>query len=250
MDEPSTTDGGTDAATFGDGAPAHLRDALCLVLDTDDLVAARRTAATLAPWFGTVKVGLELFSAAGPDAVTLFVDAGFRVFCDLKLHDIPNTVGSAARVLGSSGARWVTVHPSGGGAMLRAAVESMAEGAAAVGAEAPGVLGVTVLTSDETAGRSVLEERCELAAASGCAGIVCAAPDLVVTEPWADRLVRVVPGIRMPGGDVHDQARVASPGDALDAGADLLVVGRAVTAAPDPVVAATDLVAHLAGGRA
>ena len=236
-------------ATSLDAAPAHLRDALCLVLDGDDLVAARRTAAALAPWFGTVKVGLELFSAAGPDAVTVFVEAGFRVFCDLKLHDIPNTVGSAARVLGSSGARWVTVHTSGGEAMLRAAVDSMAEGAAGGGAEAPGVLGVTVLTSDETAGRSVLEQRCELAATTGCAGIVCAAPDLPVTDPWADRLVRVVPGIRMPGGDAHDQARVASPRDALAAGADLLVVGRAVTAARDPQVAAAELVAHLAGDR-
>ena len=236
-------------ATSLDAAPAYLRDALCLVLDVDDLVAARRTAAALAPWFGTVKVGLELFSAAGPDAVAGFVEAGFRVFCDLKLHDIPNTVGSAARVLGSSGARWVTVHTSGGEAMLRAAVDSMAEGAAAVGAEAPGVLGVTVLTSDETAGRSVLEQRCELAATTGCAGIVCAAPDLPATDPWADRLVRVVPGIRMPGGDAHDQARVASPRDALAAGADLLVVGRAVTAARDPQVAAAELVAHLAGDR-
>jgi len=118
-----------------------------------------------------------------------------------------------------------------------------------VGAEAPGVLGVTVLTSDETAGRSVLEQRCELAATTGCAGIVCAAPDLPVTDPWADRLVRVVPGIRMPGGDAHDQARVASPRDALAAGADLLVVGRAVTAARDPQVAAAELVAHLAGDR-
>ncbi len=230
--------------------PAHVREALCLVLDVDDLVAARRTATALGPWFGTVKVGLELFSAAGPDAVTGFVEDGFRVFCDLKLHDIPNTVGSAARVLGSSGARWVTVHTSGGEAMLRAAVESMAEGASLVGAEAPGVLGVTVLTSDETAGRHVLEERCELAASTGCAGIVCAAPDLQVTDPWADRLVRVVPGIRMPGGDVHDQARVATPRDALAAGADLLVVGRAVTAAPDPAAAAADLVAHLVGSDA
>ena len=234
---------------FRDSAPPHIRDALCLVLDVDDLVAARRTAAALAPWFGTVKVGLELFSAAGPDAVTSFVEDGFRVFCDLKLHDIPNTVGSAARVLGASGASWVTVHTAGGEAMLRAAVESMADGASRVGAEAPGVLGVTVLTSDQTAGRQMLEDRCELAVSTGCAGIVCAAPDLPVTDPWADRLVRVVPGIRMPGGDIHDQSRVATPSDALAAGADLLVVGRAVTAAPDPVAAAVDLVTHLAGHR-
>lgn len=234
-------------ATIGVEVPVEIRRRLCLVLDVDDLVVARRTATRLAPWFSTVKVGLELFTAAGPEAVATFVNAGFDVFCDLKLHDIPNTVGSAAQVLGASGARWATVHTSGGAAMLRAAVEGMAEGAERVGAIPPGVLGVTVLTSDEVAGRQVLEERCGLAVESGCAGIVCAAPDLGVTDPWSDRLVRAVPGIRMPGGEVHDQSRVASPRDALAAGADLLVVGRAVTAAPDPAAAAADLVAHLTG---
>tara|TARA_B110000014_G_C19880065_1_gene455513 strand:- start:336 stop:731 length:396 start_codon:yes stop_codon:yes gene_type:complete len=131
--------------------------------------------------------------------------------------------------------------------MLQAAVEGLTEGAASVGAAAPGALGVTVLTSDDVAGTEVLAARCELAATSGCEGIVCAAPDLPTTDPWSDRLVRVVPGIRMPGGATHDQARVATPREALAAGADLLVVGRAVTAADDPVQAATDLAAHLAG---
>ena len=109
----------------------------------------------------------------------------------------------------------------------------------------PGALGVTVLTSDDIADGGLLRDRCELAAASGCEGIVCAAPDLSATDPWSDRLVRVVPGIRMPGGATHDQARVASPRDALAAGADLLVVGRAVTAAEDPVAAAAAMVDHL-----
>ena len=227
--------------------PEEVRRRLCLVLDVDDLVAARRTADLLAPWFGTVKVGLELFSAAGPEAVATFAESGFDVFCDLKLHDIPNTVWSAARVLGTSGARWVTVHTSGGAPMLQAAVAGLTEGAASVGAAVPGALGVTVLTSDDVAGADVLTTRCELAATSGCEGIVCAAPDLPTTDPWSDRLVRVVPGIRMPGGATHDQARVATPREALAAGADLLVVGRAVTAADDPVQAATDLAAHLAG---
>jgi len=225
--------------------PEEVRHRLCLVLDVDDLVVAQRTARLLGPWFGTVKVGLELFSAAGPEAVTSFVEAGFDVFCDLKLHDIPNTVGSAARVLGTLGARWVTVHTSGGAPMLRAAVDGLAAGAAAAGAAVPGALGVTVLTSDDVADGGVLRDRCDLAAASGCEGIICAAPDLSATDPWSDRLVRVVPGIRMPGGATHDQARVASPRDALAAGADLLVVGRAVTAAEDPVAAAAAMVDHL-----
>jgi orotidine-5'-phosphate decarboxylase len=218
--------------------PEEVRRRLCLVLDVDDLVVARRTARLLGPWFGTVKVGLELFSAAGPEAVTSFVEAGFDVFCDLKLHDIPNTVGSAARVLGALGARWVTVHTSGGAPMLRAAVDGLAAGAAAAGVALPGALGVTVLTSDAVADGGVLRDRCDLAAASGCEGIICAAPDQPVRP-------RVVPGIRMPGGATHDQARVASPRDALAAGADLLVVGRAVTAAEDPVAAAAAMVDHL-----
>ena len=225
--------------------PEEVRRRLCLVLDVDDLVVARRTARLLAPWFSTVKVGLELFSASGPEAVTSFVEEGFDVFCDLKLHDIPNTVGSAARVLGALGARWVTVHTSGGGPMLRAAVDGLAAGAAAAGVAVPGALGVTVLTSDDVADGSVLKDRCDLAVASGCEGIVCAAPDLPATDPWSGRLVRVVPGIRMPGGAAHDQARVASPREALAAGADLLVVGRAVTAAEDPVAAAVAMVDHL-----
>ena len=224
-----------------------IRSRLALALDVDDLIEAKRLAASLSPYFGTIKVGLELYVAAGPTSVGYFAEAGFDVFCDLKLHDIPNTVERAARVVGSLGARWMTAHASGGSDMLRAAVEGLAEGAANAEMPTPGVLGVTVLTSDQTAGREVLEQRCDLAASTGCAGIVCAAPDLPVTDPWADQLIRVVPGIRMPGGDVHDQARVATPRDAMAAGADLLVVGRAVTAAPDPVAAAVELVTHLAG---
>jgi len=237
--------GWSEVSVVDHEVPEEVRHRLCLVLDVDDLVVAQRTARLLGPWFGTVKVGLELFSAAGPEAVTSFVEAGFDVFCDLKLHDIPNTVGSAARVLGTLGARWVTVHTSGGAPMLRAAVDGLAAGAAAAGAAVPGALGVTVLTSDDVADGGVLRDRCDLAAASGCEGIICAAPDLSATDPWSDRLVRVVPGIRMPGGATHDQARVASPRDALAAGADLLVVGRAVTAAEDPVAAAAAMVDHL-----
>ena len=109
----------------------------------------------------------------------------------------------------------------------------------------PGALGVTILTSDDVADGGILRDRCDLAVASGCEGIVCAAPDLPATDPWSDRLVRVVPGIRMPGGATHDQARVASPRDALAAGADLLVVGRAVTGAEDPAAAAAAMVEHL-----
>ncbi|MDP6975038.1 MAG: orotidine-5'-phosphate decarboxylase [Acidimicrobiales bacterium] len=227
--------------------PAEIRDRLALALDVDDIVAARRLAFDLEPFFGTLKVGLELFTGAGPDAVSGFAAAGFDVFCDLKLHDIPTTVGRAARVVGSLGARWLTVHTQGGDEMLRAAVEGVAAGAEGVGLEPPGILGVTVLTSDASADRADLESRTALAAEAGCAGIICAATDLEATAPWADRLVRVVPGTRLPGGETHDQARVTTPREAIEGGADLLVVGRAVTAADEPILAAAELVGHLLG---
>ena len=103
------------------------------------------------------------------------------------------------------------------------------------------------LTSDQVASQEQLEERCGLAVDSGCEGIVCAATDLAATSRFAGRLVRAVPGLRLPGGVTHDQARVASPREALDEGADLLVVGRAVTAVDDPAAACEDLVDHLLG---
>ncbi len=125
-------DHGRPYAERVDADPGHLRIGLMadnhrVPTHADCEEATRRTADLLAPWFGTVKVGLELFSAAGPEAVATFAESGFDVFCDLKLHDIPNTVRSAARVLGTSGARWVTVHTSGGAPMLQAAVEGLEE---------------------------------------------------------------------------------------------------------------------------
>ena len=240
-------DGHLDQIADEGEVPAEIRGRLALALDVDDVVAARRLAFDLEPFFGTVKVGLELFCATDNDTVSVFASAGFDVFCDLKLHDIPTTVEKAARVVGSLGARWLTVHTLGGGDMLRAAVAGAAAGAESVDLPPPGILGVTVLTSDATADRSELERRTALAAESGCAGIVCAATDLGVTARWADSLVRVVPGTRLPGGDAHDQARVTTPREAIEDGADLLVVGRAVTGADEPILAAAELVGHLLG---
>jgi orotidine-5'-phosphate decarboxylase len=210
------------------------RDRLALALDVDDLVVALRLARRLRPWFGVAKVGFELFGAAGPETVSALTIEGYRVFVDLKLHDIPTTVGRAARVLGGLGAAFVTVHTQGGEEMMRAAVSGMAEGAAAAGAPTPCVLGVTVLTSDTEATSDVLASRSRAAAAAGCGGLVCAASDLVVTRRWAPGLLTMVPGIRPSGTSTDDQARAATPGAAIVAGADILVIGRAVTAAEDP----------------
>ena len=128
-----------------DNVPLEVKSRLGLALDVDDLTDARRLAGSLFDFFGTVKGGLQLYTAAGPDSVGVFTEAGFDVFCDLKLHDIPTTVHKAARVVGSVGARWVTAHAAGGEEMLKAAVDGLREGAESVGLPTPGVLGVTGL---------------------------------------------------------------------------------------------------------
>ncbi len=223
-----------------------IRSRLALVLDVDDLVVAVRLARELRPWFGVAKIGLELYSAAGPDAIGALMDNGYEVFVDLKLLDIPTTVGRASRVLGSLGARYLTMHARGDADMLRAGVEGLREGAALAGLPDPYPLAVTVLTSDDGAPPHILPYRVALAAETDCGGIVCAAADLVEARQIAPRLLRVVPGIRPAGTDVHDQARPATPREAMDAGADLLVIGRAVTEAPDHVAAAQAIADELA----
>jgi orotidine-5'-phosphate decarboxylase len=213
---------------------ADVRDRLALALDMDELDAALQLATRVGEWFGVAKIGLELFAAAGPAAVAALDAEGYHVFLDLKLHDIPTTVGRAARVIGGLGVAYTTVHTAGGGAMLRAAVEGMAEGARTAGVAAPTVLGVTVLTSETDAPAQLLRDRAAAAAAAGCGGVVCAASDLPEIRRAASSLLTVVPGIRPAGVAADDQARAASPGAAIGAGADILVIGRAVTAAGDP----------------
>jgi orotidine-5'-phosphate decarboxylase len=227
------------------GVPPDVRARLALVLDTDDLVAALRLARDLQPWFGVAKVGLELYSAAGPDAITSLAEQGYDVFVDLKLLDIPTTVNKAARVLGSLGARYLTLHARGDAPMLTAGVEGLAEGADWAGLPEPRALAVTVLTSDAGAPPHIFGHRVALAVETGCGGLVCAADDLAEARQLAPRLMRVVPGIRRAGTDVHDQARAATPRAAFDGGADLLVIGRTVTQADDPAAAAAALVAEL-----
>ena len=225
--------------------PPELREKLALVLDSDDLVAALRLADQLSPWFGVAKVGLELFSAAGPDAVASLTRMGFKVFLDLKLYDIPTTVHRSARVLGGLGASYLNLHAQGGLDMLRAGVEGLAEGSIEAGVEPAVALAVTVLTSDAGAPAHILGQRVRLARQAGCGGVVCAAADLAEVKAIAPELVTVVPGIRPAGVPHHDQARPATPEEALAGGADVLVVGRAVTAAQDPASAASALVSAL-----
>jgi len=215
------------------------------VLDVDDLVVALRRAKELKPWFGTAKVGLELYSSVGPDSITSLTDLGYNVFADLKFYDIPTTVNKGARVIGSLGARYLNFHAQGGSAMLRAGEEGLKQGAADAGMPEPLALAVTVLTSDTDAPPHILGKRVQAALESDCDGIVCAASDVHEAKQYGPRLVAVVPGIRPAGFPRHEQARAATPREALDAGADLLVIGRSVTAVDDPQAVAAAIVEEL-----
>lgn len=228
--------------TFEIEAPQEIRSRFCLALDTDDLVEATRQARAIGPWFGTVKIGLELYSSAGPDAVAAMRELGLDVFVDLKLHDIPTTVHKTARVLGSLDIAYLTFHAHGGVDMLRAGVEGAYEGAGAAQVQQPRPLAVTVLSSDATAPPHVLTRRVEVALEGGCAGLVCAVADVASARELLPDLFIAATGIRGSGDDSHDQRRVATPGQAFAAGADLLVLGRSITESSDPVLAAAGLV--------
>lgn len=196
------------------------------------------------------KVGLELFCAAGPDVVSRLSGEGKRIFLDLKLHDIPHTVSRAVTAAAALGADLLTVHALGGPAMLEAAVA-----AASHAAGRPGVLAVTLLTSmDQHAATAVglagaltddVLRLADLAARARAHGVVCSAWErrqIALRQPG---LAALVPGIRAAGTSADDQARVASPAEAVREGADYLVVGRAVTRAPDPRAALERVLAEV-----
>jgi len=162
-----------------------------------------------------------------------------EVFADIKLHDIPTTVGRAARVLGRQGVRYLNFHAAGGVDMLRAGVEGLAEGARDAGHTAPVPIAVTVLTSDPDAG--AFDVRLANAIEAGCGGVVCSVQEIERVHAARPDFVAIVPGVRFADGAVHDQARVGTPESVVLAGGDVLVIGRAVTRADDPRAAAQRL---------
>jgi len=229
---------------------------LIVALDVASAEEAVALATTLKDHVGGFKVGLELLMGPGPSLLGIIDELGRPVFCDAKLHDIPTTVRRAARRLGRFGARWVTVHASGGSAMLEAAVEGLQDGAAG---RAAGVMAVTVLTSLDDAdlakvgvagssGKQV-SRLARLASECGVEGVVCSVKELGDVAQVAPGLVRATPGIRPAGEDPGDQARVATPGEAAARGADLIIVGRPITRAGDPVRAAQRVVSEALAGR-
>ncbi|MGH2723157.1 MAG: orotidine-5'-phosphate decarboxylase [Actinomycetota bacterium] len=220
---------------------------IVVALDTSDPDAAEKLARRLAGTVGMVKVGLELFTAAGPSAVERIRPHG-PVFLDLKLHDIPTTVARAAGNAGRLGAALLSVHALGGPEMVRAAVDGAGRGAAEAGVEPPRVLGVTVLSSLAEAGGASPASLAWEAVEAGAAGAVVSGDDVkVVREALGPDPLLVVPGIRPVGHETNDHARVLTPAEALEAGADYLVVGRPVTESPDPAAAARSILGGLAG---
>lgn len=216
-----------------------------VALDVGTAEEAVRLAQLLSPHVGGFKVGLELLMGPGPAVVAALAALGKPVFADAKLHDIPTTVGRAARQLGRLGARWVTVHAAGGSRMLSAAVDGLADGA---GGRTAGILAVTVLTSMDAAdlieggvtgspGRQTAR-LAKLAVSARCEGIICSPEELGVIAQVAPDLLKVTPGIRDSGSGTDDQRRTAGPREAIERGADYLVIGRPILRAPDPVEAA------------
>jgi orotidine-5'-phosphate decarboxylase len=218
---------------------------LVVALDRADADEAERLARVLAGEVGLLKVGLELFVAAGP-AVVGRVREHAPVFLDLKLHDIPATVEGAARGAARLGARLLTVHAVGGPAMVEAAVRGAEAGAAEAGVEPPGVIAVTVLSS---LGGESLASPASLAfeaVAAGAAGCVVSGEDVgEVRQVLGEEPVLVVPGIRPEGSSSNDHVRVLTPREAVRAGADFLVIGRPVTEAADPAAMARGIVARI-----
>jgi orotidine-5'-phosphate decarboxylase len=224
------------------------RDKLALALDVPDLEQAEQLAKEVGQWFGVAKVGLELFSAAGPEAISRLRALDLRVFVDLKLHDIPTTVGRAARVLGRYGAAYVNFHAAGSVDMMRAAVNGLSEGARAAGHPEPVPIAVTVLTSDPDT--SAFATRLDDAIESGCRGVVCSAHEVARVHAARPDFVTIVPGVRFAEDARNDQARIDTPDGAVREGADVLVIGRTVTAADDVRAAAQRVFDAVAGATA
>jgi len=220
-------------------------DPIIVALDVDDWDRAMRILDSLQGKVETIKVGLEAYTCLGSKILQELRSRDFRIFADLKLHDIPNTVQGAVRGLVRKGVDMLTVHTLGGGFMLRAAADAAREEAAVAGIAPPHVLGVTVLTSiDRTSieemglGKGMDELVLSLARLGmdyGLDGVVASAVEAErLRKELGEEAIIVTPGIRLPGAEAHDQARVMGPAEALAAGADYLVVGRMIVDDPDP----------------
>ena len=221
---------------------------IAVALDAPDVETAARWAQAVTPYVAVVKVGLELFCRTGPSVVeSVRGGTGVGLFLDLKLHDIPNTVAGAAKSVARLKPKFLTVHASGGADMVRAAVESAPDVTIAA---------VTILTSLgdkslDAIGMSgpapdAVRRLASLAVGAGAGALVCSPQEVAaVRAEVGPGVVLITPGVRPAGSDAQDQARIATPDQALRNGADLLVIGRPITAAADPGAAAATIAASL-----
>ena len=226
-----------------------------VALDTPDLSRALELAAAVKPHVGGLKVGLEFITALGPEGIARISELGLPVFADTKFHDIPNTVAGASKAIAELGIGIFNIHASGGEAMMRAAMD-----AASKFHPRPKVIAVTVLTSLgdddlEAVGQSApaagqVTRLAKLAKASGLDGVVCSPQEIgLVRQACGAEFLIVTPGVRPAGADLADQRRVMTPEEAVRAGADILVIGRPITGAADPAVAAKAIAAALARAK-
>jgi orotidine-5'-phosphate decarboxylase len=231
------------------------RSGLIVALDVPDRAAALRAVDQLSGHVGFFKVGLEIFTREGPSLVEEIRNRGEKVFLDLKLHDIPNTVRGAVRSACQLGVQMLTIHASGGPAMLSVACEE-----AQSSGSPPLLLAVTALTSLSLEdvrtlgiGGSIedwVERLAVLAYDSGIRGIVASTKELpMLRRKFQADMRLVIPGIRPAGSALQDQSRTATPGEAIRAGADFIVVGRPILQAPNPAMAADAIVADIAQAR-
>jgi orotidine-5'-phosphate decarboxylase len=238
------------AACPDDHDPAGHRimtNRIYVALDTPDLARAKALATRVRHHVGGIKLGLEFFSAHGQSGVHAMAELGLPIFLDLKLHDIPNTVAKAVQALGALKPAILTVHASGGRAMLEDA-----KAAAPLGTK---VIAVTMLTSLDAADLAAtgvvgsahdhVTRLTQLAYEAGVDGIVCSGAEVAAAKAIWPKGFFVVPGVRLPDGQVSDQKRVVTPRQARDAGASILVVGRPITQAEDPDTAARAMSATL-----
>lgn len=229
---------------------------LIVALDVKSAEKAKALAGDLAGHVGALKVGFELFTAAGPALVRELVEMGHRIFLDLKYHDIPNTVAGAARAAASLDVFMLNVHATGGAKMMSEAAKAVAESAESIGVKKPLAIAVTVLTSMSEVDMELLGIRgtpkevalklAGAAAEAGMDGVVASAHEAAVIKSLCgEDFVVVTPGIRPEGTATQDQKRIMTPGDAIKAGSDYLVVGRPIHGAPSPADAAKQIVAQI-----
>lgn len=236
------------------------KERLIVALDVDTTEEALSLVEKLQNHVGVFKVGMQLYNSEGPEILKKIHGLGGKIFLDLKLHDIPNTVGHAASVLTRYGVFMYNVHTAGGSEMMRKAVESADKVSAQQGSPRPLVIGVTVLTSinqsileNEMGITRTVEEQvvswARLAKESGMDGVVASPKEIVaIRDACGDEFVIITPGVRPEWAAANDQKRVMTPREAVAAGASYLVVGRPITAAADPVDAAKRIVSEMEEG--